>query len=320
MGKRKKKHHHEHWRAHALPPAIDAPRTTTALMVSPRRKRRNYAGGGVMSNKGGVIRGALPAIAGGVASGAALVYGAEALGASPKTAAVGTTLAGGALGYFGNGDVRTLGIGIATGGAAIGAYQYFTMARAKRAMQQQQLGIKRQADGDVVTRQELNDALARVVEQQKQGHCDLVTALREEIKKVIADEEKPAKPAHPVPGDLYSPMRAASGDEERNAGDDDYARNAYGDEDYMRNAYGDFENERNADYDERNADWDERNADEDYLRNAHGEEYASVIESESRNADDERNADWDERNASDEDRNAGDYDEQLHTMTGSSSM
>jgi len=153
---------------------------------------------------------------------------------------------------------------------------------------------KRMADGDggYVTRQELNDALSQVAdknahaigqladktaEQHKQTTCDLTSALREELRKAVAEVQQPSQAGGGMPH-LYPlyPARGASADEERNAfADDEYSRNAYGDEE--RNA-GDDEYSRNAYGDE------ERNAgDDEYSRNVYGDEERNAF------VDDERN-------------------------------
>jgi hypothetical protein len=186
---------------------------------------------------------------------------------------------------------------------------------------------QRMADGDgaYVTRQELNDALAQVAdknahalgqfaeknaEQHKQTTCDLTTAMREEIRRAIAEVQPPPQLTGGGVPHLYPlyPARAASAEDERNAlADDDYMRNAYGvddernaaEDEFSRNAYGD----------------DERNAgDDEYARNAYGDDERNVYVDDERNAvaDDERNAYGDyERNFS---------DEQYAQMTGGSSM
>jgi hypothetical protein len=147
---------------------------------------------------------------------------------------------------------------------------------------------KRQAEGDgFVTRLELNDALSKLAEthkedlkeQQKQQTCDLVTALRAEIKQVVTDTLKAQEPPKQPGGvpriyPLY-PTRGAAVEDERNAYvDDEYTRNAYGvddernayvDDEYIRNAQGD-EAERNAYVD------DERNGVVDEERNAYVED------------------------------------------------
>ena len=166
-------------------------------------------------------------------------------------------------------------------------------------------------DGDTashpfVTRDELNQALAHLADKNDDQHkqtCDLMTALHDEIRKVVT-ESQPQRPlaTQPPPGSMpvrtqpassaqfLYPLRrsAAVWEDERNAGDDDYMRNAYGDD-----------LERNADFDERNAAVDE------YERNAYGEEYernAFVDDERNAYADEERNAD--ERDADVDDRNA----------------
>jgi hypothetical protein len=193
--------------------------------------------------------------------------------------------------------VRQVATGVGAAGACLGAISLFASARASAAAKKQADGKKRQAEGDgFITRAELNEALEKSVQKtvdaQDKKHCDLLTALRAEIKSVVDGTKKPPAPQPKATGALlyrFNPRDAADdeytrnayeGFDERNApiGDDEYMRNAYGDE-YERNAYGD-EYERNAYGDEY-----ERNAYIDDERNAYGDEYE-------RNAygDDERNA------------------------------
>ena len=111
--------------------------------------------------------------------------------------------------------------------------------------------MHRMAEGDgYVTRQELNDALGKLAdshkETQKQQTCDLLTALRAEIREVIA--EGPNGPgSSPVAGPSKSggppPRYTTMFQQTRGADGDDYTRNAYGDDirdaeadEYSRNA------------------------------------------------------------------------------------
>src|SRR5205807_1795291 len=137
---------------------------------------------------------------------------------------------------------------------------------------------KRQADGSdapYVTRAELNDMLAKLADkseaQQKQATCDLLTALREEIRRVVVDMHidapRPAGPSHSASprqppahpgapdGYPYPQYRGAEADETRNW--DEWERNAWVDDE--RNF---ADEERNAWVDEERNAWvdDERNA------------------------------------------------------------
>lgn len=229
----------------------------------------------------------MPILAG---AGGAIVatVGAEKLGINPAIAAWGTAAIGAATALGTHGIVRQVATGVGAAGVCLGALQLIANARhtsSKKAEEQQKSQAqaqKRQAEADgYITRAELSDALAKSAEQQKQAQqqtsCDLLTAIRTEIKQVV-DEMRPQTTAQP-----QAPTNGAK----RNAFDD-YERNAFGEDSYERNAYGE--------------DW-ERNAfvvDEDYLRNAYGDDWE-------RNAivDEERNAAFDdERNAGDEERNA----------------
>jgi hypothetical protein len=232
----------------------------------------------------------VPIIAG---AGGALVaaVGAEKLGMNPTVAAWGTAAVGAAAALGTKGVIRQVATGVGAAGMCLGALQLFANAKAEAAKKHTEQK-KRQAEGEpYVTRQELNDALARSVDQHKQANCDLLTALREEVRQIV-DETKTEKPAAPQPqpppqmGRVYRIYpRAAAGEE------DSYLRNAYGEE-YERNAVAEEERNAFAD-DERNAAGEE----DSYLRNAYGEEYErNAVAEEERNgvADDERNATGDE--------------------------
>lgn len=268
------------------------PPPSTAIMVSPRRRKRNAgAGASIMSGKSPIV----PILAG---AGGALVavVGADKLGVNPNVAAWGTAAAGAATALGTEGVVRQVATGVGAAGMCLGALQLIASGKAqamkKEAAQANAATTKRQAEGDnFVTQQQLNDALARVADQQQKGHCDLLTAL-DDIKKIVAasPEVQASKPLAPPPGAARAPQPQASASDPstprlytlypRGASvDDDYTRNAYGDED-ARNA--DVDDWRNADVDdERNADIDdERNADVDDERNA--------------GIDDERNTDVDD--------------------------
>jgi hypothetical protein len=260
-----------------------------------------------------------------------------------KLAMAGGSIAGGAASVFvaEKSGLPPLWAGVATGGASIAAstliknplakdalfaaslgagglvgVQLLASYIARKAQQpqqsQQKPAEKRHADGDPVTRGELNAALSQMADKQTQA-CDLITALHDEIKHVISEQAKPVEPPKPTataqpvrPTNLYPIFRSAAGDDERNAfGDDEYMRNAYG-SDEERNAFVEDEYQRNA----YGAD-EERNAfvEDEYQRNAYGgdEERNAYVEDE-RNAfvDEERNAGDDERNAFvEEERNAG---------------
>lgn len=166
---------------------------------------------------------------------------------------------------------------------------------------------KRHADGDNVSRHELNDALAKTAEDQKQSTTDLMTAFREEIKadmRAVMVEMSSSPKQQPS-----NVIRVQSFRRD----DDGYERNAYGTED-ERNA--DFSDERNAEYAERDADpWerdaggderdaagDERDADP-WERDASGDERDGDPDWE-RNAD-ERDAGFEERDAFVDERDAG---------------
>jgi hypothetical protein len=297
----------------ALPPATAGPaivrhkpQTETVVIHTTRERKRNAGGG--LADKGG----ALVPILGGVAGGVATVYGAEKFGLSPVAAAGVGVAAGLGLGSATKTPwMKQALMGVAIGAGTLGGLQLIASAKshAVAAPKPANTNNKRQAEGDgYVTRQELNDALSKLAdshkadlkEQQKQQTCDLLTALRDEIKKVVAETQKPQAttsagipriyPLYPVRGaadDDYT-RNAYAVDDERNAMlDDEYTRNAYGDEErnafaydeYSRNAYGD--EERNAYADE------ERNAVGDEERNAYGDEERNAFVEEERNAGDD---------------------------------
>lgn len=231
-----------------------------------------------------------------------------------------------------------------SGASVIAAVPYVVGAIGKAPMAQAlpKPQAPRGAEGSdgYVTREELNDALSKVADQQKQGHCDLLSAL-DDIRKIVANAEQqqyrqlPAAsapsgasstlPAVGAASGLQSPQllkmlgrvipfstvgrdgyndtyaRNAYGDDERDADGDE--RDADGDDEYARNAYGD-DGERDADGD------DERNADDDvYARNAYGDDERDANADDERDADgDERDADGDERDSDSDERNADDWE------------
>lgn len=194
------------------------------------------------------------------------VVGADKLGVNPNVAAWGTAAVGAATALGTKGVVRQVATGVGAAGVCLGALQLIASAKAeaaKKEAQQKDKDKKRQAEsgGDYVTRQDLNDAMTRVVAEQKQGHCDLVTALRDEIQRTVNEVQKGKETGG---GDsshhAFAMPRGASGE-------DEYARKAYGDvaaernaaveDEYTRAAYGGAA-ERNATVDEeRNANLDD---------------------------------------------------------------
>ena len=262
---------------------------------------------------------------GALAGGGATLLVAEKAGLSPAWAGAATgglALAGSAL--LPNPALKDACFAAGLGGMGVAGVQLLAGYYTKR--QQEAKGSaptakpgKRQADGDTashpfVTRDELNQALAQLADKNDDQHkqtCDLMTALHDEIRKVVAEPQPQRPQATQLPpgsmpvrtqpassAQFLYPLRrsAAAWEDERNAGDDEYMRNAYGDE-----------LERNADFDERNAAVDEyeRNAyGEEYERNAYVDDERNAFVDDERNAytDEERNAD--ERDADVEDRNA----------------
>jgi len=215
-------------------------------------------------------------ILGGIAGGAATVYATGKLNAHPVAIAAGAAIGGMVLASASKTPwIKQAAMGAAIGSGTLGGVTLVgNMLASKPAPAQSQgpAGKKRGADGErdadgtgdgFVTRAELNDALGKLAdshkETQKQQTCDLLSALRDEIKKVIAEgpngpgasttsTPKPVTQQFTYP---FVPPRAAEGDE------------------YMRNAYGD---------DLRDADVDE------YTRNAYGEDLRDAIAYEERDA------------------------------------
>lgn len=219
-----------------------------------------------MSEKSPIV----PILAG--AGGAVIAsLAAEKAGLSPTVAAWGTAAAGAATALGSTGITRQIATGVGAAGACLGAVSLFAGMRAeaakKEAAQRQSETAKRQAESsNFVTRDELNVALGRAVDDASQKSSGaLAAALREEVKQAVFEANR-----------QMGPRRAADGDDDfaRNAdGEDDYARNAYGEDDESRNADGEDDYARNAygeDDESRNAD-----GDDDYARNAYGEDSES---------------------------------------------
>ena len=252
--------------ARALPPAREPPApkpSRETVVIHTTRERRRNAGGSPLGDKGGAI---VPLV-GGVAGGVATVYGAEKFGLTPLTAAgVGVAAGLGLQAATKSPLMKQALMGVAIGAGTLGGLQLIANARAQAAKPAAPPSSKkRQAEGDgFITRDELNDALSKLAEaqksdmkeQQKRQTCDLLTALRDEVKRIVADTQRPL-PQRPTAPPLYFVRRQADG-----AADSDVAeRNAVGVDDYMTNAYGsDASVERNADGDSEAAEL-ERNAD-----------------------------------------------------------
>jgi len=247
-------------------------------------------------------------IVAGVGAGVGAYWAASKLNVDPKWATLGVAGVGTAVAMgVRNPIARKIGIGAAIGSGTLGGMSLFMEMRAKAANPTPaKPEAKRQADGEGVTRAELQDALTKAADGARQSQTDLIDVLRVEILRTVesALRQPRALPAplltqtRPVGPVVY---RGADGYDERNA--DGYERNA--------DAY----DERNADgFDERNADgYDERNADGFDERNTDGFDERNADGFDERNADgfDERNADgYDERNADGfDERNADGYNE-----------
>lgn len=188
---------------------------------------------------------------------------AEKVGLSPTVAAWGTAAAGAATALGSTGITRQIATGVGAAGACLGAVSLFASMRAESAKkeiaQRQQETQKRQAEAaSFVTRDELNAALSRAVDDANQkSSCALASALREEVKQAVFEASRQRPPHRAAYADDDDYTRNAYGE------DDDYLRNTYGDEDdYLRNAYGEDDDVV------RNAYGEE----DDYLRNAYGDE------------------------------------------------
>ena len=197
-----------------------------------------------MRARGGHQKSAILPIASGVAGAAMATLSAVKFGMDPQKAAL-LTAGAGALGFAAAAKYKRPGweqvaIGVGAGGACLAALPYVTNlahGSGKPAAAATAAVPHRQADGEYVTRTELNDAVARLAEQQKQANCDTVDAIRQELRRsLVAGDRRPAA------NDNRRPVDAS-----RRRGDevlDPYARN---------------------DGDERDAD--ERDADPDEWRN-----------------------------------------------------
>jgi hypothetical protein len=308
--------------------------TETVVIHTTREKKRN-AGGASLGGKASPV---LPII-GGIAGGAATVYATSKLNAHPVAIAAGAAVGGMALAAASKTPwVKQAAMGAAIGAGTLGGVTLVgnLLASSPKPAPSAPPPKKRAADGErdadgaadgYVTRAELNDALSKLAdshkETQKQQTCDLLTALRDEMKKVIA--EGPNGPGVPTttspppvakqPGVM--PMQFTYPFVPRAAEGDEYMRNAYGDDlrdadvdEYTRNAYGDDVRDAAPYYDERDAGvYDERDAAAYY-----DERDAALYDERDAGGYDERDADgFDERN--------GDLtDEQLAQIQASRSM
>jgi hypothetical protein len=275
-------------------------------------------------------------VLGGIGVGTVAAFASQKYSTHPGLIAAGGALAGlAAMKLAKEPWQRQLGAGAAVGAAVFGAVP-FVVSALQRGPQAQAQGKpqsssnpRRGADGSgYVTREELNDALGKLAdshkETQKQQTCDLLTALRDEIKKVVA--EGPNGPGSTTAGDTHGlggpssasplPSKPPSpsftsffprvNNDMRSAEGNEYVRNAYGDDirdaeadEYVRNAYGD---------DIRDAEADEyiRNAYGDDIRDAYGDERdAAGYDERDAAGYDERDASGDERDASADERDAG---------------
>ena len=278
-------------------------REVIEIHTTRERKRNASTGGGVFSNP---RANKLALIGGAVAGGGATLLVAEKAGLSPAWAGAATgglALAGSAL--LPNPMLKDACFAAGLGGMGVAGVQLLASFYAKKQQEAKAAGGpaksgKRQADADsqhpFITRDELNQALSQIADKNEDQHkqaCDLMTALHDEIEKVV--KETQGAPGKPTTAPFLYPLRSTTRsaslfDDERNGRDeDDYMRNAYGDE--PRDAYADEERNAFVDEYERNAYGDEpRDAFVDDERNAYGDERDADVD-DGRNADVERDAD-----------------------------
>jgi hypothetical protein len=316
----------------ALPPSMSSqsgasapakvPHTEVIEIHTTRKSSRN-ASGAILDGKTSTM---VPVL-GGIAGGTAAVIASQRWNAHPGLVAAGTAAAGLAAMTMGKQQwVRQAGAGAVVGAAVIGAVPMVVSAFAKAptvggsaSASQPTNGPRRGAEGDgYVTRQELDDALGKLADSQKdaqkQQTYDLLGALREDFKKLLASGAVTSdKPVPPLPAVQAAPpsftypiaprapveapvprpavdTRGAYGDERDADGVDDYTRNAYGEEmrdaetdEYTRNAYGDEMRDAEAD---------------EYARNAYADDMRDAGYYDERDADaEERDSDGDERDS-----------------------
>jgi hypothetical protein len=265
------------------PPAKQKPQKETVVIHTTRERSRNADGGSLFG------KGAAVPIIGGVVGGAATVFATGRLNVNPLLVAAGGAAAGLLVASQSKTPwIRQAGVGAAIGAATLGGVQLVGQwlapkpASAAPAPKKGKRGAdgdgdEREADGGgLVTRTELQDALNKLANTTKEGQqqqtCDLMGALRDEIRRVAAETPRaPApKPASAPPFTFpLTSSRGADGDEEyRDAyADDGEYRDAYGDEEY-RDAYADDGEYRDAYGDE---EYRDAEADDDY-RDAYGDE------------------------------------------------
>ena len=158
-------------------------------------RKRNASGGALVEKAGSTF---IPVL-GGLAGGTAAVIATQKWNAHPGLVAAGAAAAGIAAMTMGKQPwLRQAGAGAVVGAAVVGAVPHIVGAfdkhapRRRAAASRSRRRVHRMAEGDgFVTRGELNDALGKLAdshkETQKQQTCDLLTALRDEIRKVVAE-------------------------------------------------------------------------------------------------------------------------------------
>jgi hypothetical protein len=229
-------------RATAPPKPAKVPKKETVVIhTETRRERERNAGLGDGLIPQVELIPIMPLL-GSLGGAAAAVY-ADKLGIGPKWAS-GITAVGGTMGAMGtHGRLRELLTGVACSGTALATMQAIFALRADAARREAEQAAKkaddktRKADGadGFITRQELNDALVKVVDAHndalvkvadahKQQSCDLLSSL-DELRKIVVERQKASTPSqHPIPPNLWmgsegAPTRGAGyDDEERDAG------------------------------------------------------------------------------------------------------
>ena len=219
-------------------------------------------------------RSAILPIASGVAGAAMATLSAVKFGMDPQKAAL-LTAGAGALGFaaaakYNRPGWEQVAIGVGAGGACLAALPYVT--NLAHGSPKPATAPARQADGEFVTRTELNDAVARLAEQQKQANCDTLDAIRQELRRSLVagerhaaanDNRRPVEVSRRRADEVLEPYGRNDGDErdadeERDA-DADFWRDDDGERDVDPDAWRDDDGERDADPDEWRND-DERDA------------------------------------------------------------
>jgi hypothetical protein len=141
-------------------------------------------------------------LVGAVAGAFGIIIGADKLGVDRDYVAMGAAVIGLMTAANMSGWVRDLAAGVAAAGATIAIMERFAPAEKTSHVIEP---AKRQADGNLVTRDELQRALTKFAEEQQQAqakmHADLRRAVLETIRAAVAErseQEASTIPAAPV--------------------------------------------------------------------------------------------------------------------------